>query len=96
MQERMSVNNDWALSLDIPFYYEHNFMRLEQSTAHLFPQEADVDLVRELRLNKLKYINNAATGYWVDKDAMKQLEQLGKATSILIKHIEEELQKMKK
>lgn len=86
--ERMSTNNDWALSLEGLFYYETDFMRLDSATAHLYPKASDAEIVAKLRQNKMDYLNNAAAGYWVNDDAKMVIENLQKKTTALIAALE--------
>lgn len=93
VKDRMSINTDWAITLDGPFYYEHDFMRLASNTQHLFPKKSEADIVQELRKNKIKYINNAASGYWVDQDAVHYLSDLLEKVTRLIERLQLEVEK---
>lgn len=92
MQERMRVNSEWAIAIDGPFYFEFEFMRLEPNTSHLFPERSANQLVKEMRSEKLKYINNAASGYWVDMDTQFLLEKLREKTTSLIDQMKREIE----
>lgn len=89
--ELMSTNNDWALSLDGLFYYEHDFMRLDSATAHLYPDTNISEIVSKMRKDKLNYINNAAAGYWVNEDGKKVVKHLQKKTKAMIATLESNL-----
>jgi quercetin dioxygenase-like cupin family protein len=91
VQERLNIDIDWAVGLDMPFYFEMDAMKFVPNTAHLFPKSTEKELANELRKNKLKYINSAAGGYWVDQDVIDLLTQLKTQTEVLIKQMESEL-----
>lgn len=93
VKDRMSINTDWAITLDGPFYYGNDFMRLASNTKHLFPDKSETAIVKELRENKIKYINNAASGYWVDQDAVYHLGNLLDKVTALIERLQLELEK---
>ncbi len=91
VQERMSINSDWALSLDTRFYSEMHGMKFTPWTAHLYPKQTTRERADELRKYRLDYINNAAAGYWVDRDAIDLIENLIQKTTALIESLEAEL-----
>lgn len=92
-KERMQINNDWALSLDGPFQSENNIMQYESSTARFFPDRTLSESAEELRERRIRYINNAVVHYWINKDAISELEiRMVKADS-LIASLERELNK---
>jgi quercetin dioxygenase-like cupin family protein len=91
VQERMNIDTDWALGLDMPFYYDMDGMKFVPNTAHLFPKATQKELADELRRNKIKYINSAAGGYWVDQDAIDLMQGLRQQTLQLIQRMENEL-----
>jgi hypothetical protein len=74
-KERLQINNDWALSLDGPFQAENNIMQYESSTARFFPDRSINEAAGELRERRIKYINNAVVHYWIDMDAIAELEK---------------------
>lgn len=92
VKDRMTINTDWAITLDGPFYYGNDFMRLASNTKHLFPHKSEAAIVKELRENRIKYINNAASGYWVDQDAVYHLGDLLEKATSLIERLQAELE----
>ena len=90
VQERLNIDIDWAVGLDMT-YYELDAMKFVPSTSHLFPRATQKELATELRNNKIKHINSAAAGYWVDLDALDLITKLKSKTEALIKLMEMEL-----
>lgn len=89
--ERIRIGIEWALPVDGPFTYEHSIMRYEPASAFLFPKISPKKLAKDLRNNKLDYINIAAAQYWLKKDAIEQLELLENDTKEIISLLENEL-----
>ena len=90
----IQVATNWALPLDAPFTYEHHVMKFEPSTAFLYPEETTTNLANQLRDTKLVYISNAAAHYWINKDAIQQLEILINDTLILISTLDKNLNQL--
>lgn len=80
VEERLQINNSWSLTLDGPFQVQHAIMRFEPSTSHFFPESTTKALAEELRKNRLDYINNATGHYWVNNDALKEMDKLQEST----------------
>ena len=93
-KERLQINNDWALSLDGPFRAENNIMQFESSTARFFPDRTINEAARELRERRIEYINNAVVHFWIDMDAIAQLEKSKARAGTLIENLEQELNQM--
>lgn len=89
--ERIRIGTDWALPIDAPFTYEHNIMRFDPFSAFLFPAESKSKLAKDLRANKVAYINNSATHFWINKDAIVYLEMLVDETTAIVVLLEKEL-----
>ena len=89
--ERIQIAINWALPLDGPFTIENNIMKFEPSTSFLFPEESKEVLAEELRGNKISFISNSAAHYWINNDAISQFQVLSQRTSVLVKHLENEL-----
>ncbi len=89
--QRINIGIDWALPLDTPFTVDNNIMRFEPNTTFLFPEQPIEALSAEIKLNKLEYISNVAAHYWINKDAIAQLEVLIKETIELIEDLQKEL-----
>jgi hypothetical protein len=92
-EERIQIAIEWALPLDAPFTVENNIMKFEPSTAFLFPEEPYALLAKELKENKMSYISNAASHYWINNDAIIQLQELIEKTTKLISRLENEIKK---
>lgn len=90
-EERIQIAIEWALPLDAPFTVQNNIMKFEPSTAFLFPDESNAMLAKELKENKMSYISNAAAHYWINNDAISQLQELREQTTELITRLETEL-----
>lgn len=90
-KERLQINNDWALALDGPFQAENNIMQYEASTAGFFPDRSMNEMAEELRERSVKYINNAAAHYWINLDAISELEKRKVKADSLIVALEREL-----
>jgi hypothetical protein len=84
----LQVATNWALPLDAPFTYENDIMKFEPTTSFLFPNQAINTLAKELRNEKMKYISNAAAHYWINTDAINQINVLIIETKNLIKVLE--------
>jgi len=95
IQERMRINNEWALLLDGPFQIQNNIMQFESTTAHLFPKMSIAKKAQELRNRKFEYINNAAVHFWVNGDAIELLESLTMNSKELIDEINQNLMRLK-
>lgn len=89
VKERLHINNEWSLKLDGPFQVENNIMKFESTTAHFFPERSMAELAQELRLRRIDYINNAVVHYWVNKDAINEIERLKIKTSLLIESLKD-------
>ncbi len=87
----LQVATNWALPLDAPFTYENDIMKFEPNTAFLFPSENINTLAKELRVEKMKYISNAAAHYWINTDAINQINVLIIETKMLIELLENNL-----
>ncbi|SFN86850.1 hypothetical protein SAMN04487989_105103 [Bizionia echini] len=85
--EWIAVATNWALPLDAPFTYENDVMRFEPNTAFLFPDNHMETLATHLKTKKLKYISNAAAHYWINMDAITNLEKLINDTELLINQL---------
>ena len=90
----IQVATNWALPLDAPFTYEHHVMKFEPLTSFLYPKQSSQELANELRIDKLSYITNAAAHYWINMDAIQQLEILKDDTIILISILEKNLNQL--
>jgi hypothetical protein len=90
-KEWLKVASEWTFPLDAPFTYENNIMKFEPTTAFLFPKEDMTVLAKELRAAKMKYISNAAAHYWINIDAINEINTLLDETAVLINHIQEEI-----
>ncbi|PLX01046.1 MAG: hypothetical protein C0591_00020 [Marinilabiliales bacterium] len=95
-EERIQIAIEWALPLDAPFTVQNNIMKFEPSTAFLFPEESYAILAKELKENKMSYISNAAAHYWINNDAIIQLEELREQTTELISRLENEIKDIRK
>jgi hypothetical protein len=91
--QRIQIGNEWAYPIDGKISAELNIMRLVPNTAFLFPDESVKEKATELRKNRMAYLNMAAAHYWLNKDAIEQLEILTKETSGIVKLLEKELNK---
>ena len=91
-RERIRLSNEWVLPLDGPFVLKNHFMRFDSSTVFLYPKTSYKNLAKEIRQNKLDYINNSSAHYWVNADAMKRFKELKVLTSIMITALEKELE----
>lgn len=89
--ERIKVGNNWALPVDAPFTYRNSIMRFEPVSNSLFGDQSSKKLAMHLRNKKDEYINNAAVHFWINQDAINQLQMLTVKTSDIIKDIEKEL-----
>lgn len=89
--ERFRIDSDWALPIDAQITYEHNIMRFDPFTASLFPLELDSKLAKDLKTNKIIYINNAAAHFWINNDAIRHFEILLEETNAIIVLLEKEL-----
>ena len=89
--ERIRIGKEWALPVDAPFTYEHNIMRFDPFSAFLFPAESESVLAKELRTNKIDYINNTAAHFWIDNDAIMYLKILVQETEDIVALLEKEL-----
>lgn len=89
--ERIRIGADWALPVDAPFTYDHSIMRLEPGSSFLFGKQDIAVLAKELRQNSDAYLNNAAVHYWIDLDAIDQINRLKEATILMVAALEEEL-----
>lgn len=89
--ERIKIAISWALPLDAPFTHENDIMKFEPNTAFLFPEQPKGLRAKELRDKKVTYISNAAAHYWINMDAIYQLEDLINKTNELITKLENEL-----
>lgn len=91
--ERIRIGTDWALPIDAPFTFKNNIMRFEPHTASMFPDTNTEFLAKELRLNKVEYISNAASHLWINEDAINQLKMLTNQTTAIISLLNKELKK---
>jgi hypothetical protein len=89
--ERIKIAISWALPLDAPFTHENDIMKFEPNTAYLFPEQPKGLRAKELRDKKVTYISNAAAHYWINMDAIFQIEDLINKTNELITKLENEL-----
>jgi hypothetical protein len=89
--ERIKTGNAWALPIDAPFTFKNNIMRFEPHTAPLYSEQSLEELTKELRLNKIEYISNAAVHVWINEDAIHQLEILINRTNAIIMMLQEAL-----
>ena len=89
--KRIQIGNEWAYPIDGKISADLNIMRLEPNSSFLFPDEPLEKIAAELRENRVTYLNMAAAHYWLNKDAIGQLEDLIEETSRIIKLLEEEL-----
>jgi hypothetical protein len=94
-KERLQINNDWALALDGPFQAENNIMQYESSTARFFPERTFHESAKELRERQVKFINNAVVHYWINLDAISELEKRMVKADSLITALERELNALK-
>jgi Family of unknown function (DUF6090) len=92
MHERIRLSTEWALPLDAPFYLKTHAMKLDSSVIFLYPKENYKALAREIRQNKLDFIDNSAAHYWVNTDAMERFQESKQLTAILIEELENELE----
>jgi hypothetical protein len=90
-KERLQINNDWALALDGSFQAENNVMQYEPSTARFFPDRSINEAAGELRERRVQYINNAVVHYWIDMDAITELEKRKVRADSLIASLAREL-----
>ena len=93
VKERLEINNQWSVTLDGPFQVKHTIMQFEPSTRGFFSQQNPSELADQLRSNKHDYLNNAAVHYWVDQDAMDQIQQLVPLTEQLIVSLQKSISK---
>ncbi|MBT8276824.1 MAG: hypothetical protein KJO39_11810 [Bacteroidia bacterium] len=91
VSQRIQIGNEWAYPIDGKISADLNIMRLEPNSSFLFPDETLNDKAAELRLNRVAYLNMAAAHYWLNMDAIDQLEKLIEETSQIIGLLEEEL-----
>jgi len=56
-----------------------------------FPDRTINQAARELRERRIDYINNAVVHYWIDVDAITQLEKSKARADTLIANLEQEL-----
>jgi len=89
--QRIQIGNDWAFPIDGRISSDRNIMRLEPNTSFLFPDESIKDKAIELRTNRMAYLNMAAAHYWLNKDAIDQLEILTEETTRIIELLERAL-----
>ncbi|WP_179345367.1 DUF6090 family protein [Winogradskyella ursingii] len=89
--EWIRIGTEWALPNDAPFTYNNSIMRFEPASAFLFGEQNQAELANHLRNKKDEYINNMAIHYWINKDAIEQLQLLIKETTVLITMLENEL-----
>ncbi len=89
--ERIRIDIDWVLPIDAPFYYQHNIMRYEPSSAFLFPSESLNKFANDLRTNRIFYINNSAAHFWINQDAIKYLKLLVEDTNAIVLLLNKEL-----
>lgn len=94
-KERLQINNDWALALDGPFQAENHIMQYESSTARFFPERTFHESAKELRERQVKFINNAVVHYWINLDAISELEKRMVKADSLITVLERELNGLK-
>lgn len=87
VKERLQINNEWSVTLDGPFQVKNSIMQFEETTASLFPDKSNTDLAKELKERKSEYINNAAVHYWVNKDAINEIDKLMIKTTSLIRNL---------
>ena len=76
-----------------PFTYNNSVMRFEPVSAFLFGKQNLSEQANHLREKKEEYINNAAVHFWINKDAIANLERLILETNKIINLIEKELKK---
>ena len=91
--EWIRIGNEWALPNDAPFTYNNSIMRFEPASAFLFGNQNLTEQANHLRENKIEYINNGAVHYWINKDAIRNLEGLIIDTNRIIDLIKAELEK---
>ncbi|KAA3625028.1 MAG: hypothetical protein DWP94_02050 [Flavobacterium sp.] len=91
--EWIRIGNEWALPNDAPFTYNNSIMRFEPVSAFLFGNQNLTEQANHLRENKIEYINNGAVHYWINKDAIRNLESLILDTNRIIDLIKAELEK---
>ena len=91
--ELIRIGNDWALPNDAPFTYNNSIMRFEPVSAYLFGEQNLSEQANHLREKKEEYINNSAIHFWINKDAIANLERLITETNKSINLIEKELKK---
>ena len=89
--ERIRIGTDWALPVDAPFTYENSIMRFEPVSSFLFGKQSYAELAEHLKEKKDEYINNSAVHYWINQDAIQQLEMLINETTKIVSAIENEL-----
>jgi len=90
-RERIRLSTEWVLPLDDTFTLKNHLMRFDSSVAFLYPNATYKAIAKEVRQNKLDYIDNSAAHYWVNTDAMERFKELKGLTSILITALEKEL-----
>jgi hypothetical protein len=91
--EWIKIGTEWALPNDAPFTYNNSVMRFEPVSAFLFGKQNLSEQANHLRDKKEEYINNAAVHFWINKDAIANLERLILETNKIINLIEKELKK---
>ncbi|HAT63663.1 MAG TPA: hypothetical protein DCS66_03540 [Flavobacteriaceae bacterium] len=91
--ERIRIGTDWGLPIDAPFTYNNSIMRFEPVSKFLFGNQSSTELANHLREKKDEYINNAAVHYWLNMDAIAQLDILIEETNKIVLMIEDELKK---
>ena len=89
--EWIKIGTEWALPNDAPFTYNNSIMRFEPESAFLFGEQNLSEQANHLRDKKEEYINNAAIHFWINKDAITNLEKLITETNKIINLIEMEL-----
>lgn len=89
--DRIEVGNNWALPIDAQFTMQNDIMRFEPSTSFLFPRESIESYAIELRKNRIVYISNIASHYWINKDCIRILDDITAQTLALIVELENEL-----
>jgi protein associated with RNAse G/E len=90
-KELNQVAVDWALPLDAPFTVENDIMKYEPTTSFLFPEQSKQEQATEIRNNGIKYISNTAAHYWINQDAIRQLNGMIQETKALISLLNTEL-----
>ncbi len=92
VEKRIRIAVDWALPLDAPFTVDNDVMKFEPHTAFLYPVEAGTILAQELRNRRMSYITNGAAHWWINSDAIDQLNVLMDETAALVRDLEHELE----